>query len=253
MTAAAVTRSTGERQAGRLAWARLRILGARSARAAARRSRRRWAAVGAGRDTNHLDALQDTTARGSPRHDDGSLLAHPRAEAPDLAGTFGPVGPPHSAALLPCRRALTYDASMADRPRTLLQGGRAKAFRPMPSGARREALEAGLAAYGRGDCFLAHELLEPAWMGAHDHAERELLQGLIKLSAAFVHAARGNPLGVEKNLRGAAARIAAGASAGPELAIDVPPLLTAVNHRLAAGIRASDGPIPIGRTGSGAA
>ena len=136
---------------------------------------------------------------------------------------------------------------MADEPRTLTQGGREKAFRPMPAAARRQALEDGLAAYGRGDCFLAHELLEPAWMGAHDLAVRELLQGLIKLSAAFVHAARGNPLGVEKNLRGAAARIAAGASAGPELAIDVPHLLAAVNRRLAGGIHVSDPPIEIGR------
>ncbi|HET9853083.1 MAG TPA: DUF309 domain-containing protein [Candidatus Limnocylindrales bacterium] len=142
---------------------------------------------------------------------------------------------------------------MADKPQTLTQGGRAKAFRPLPAATRREALEAGLAAYARGDCFLAHELLEPAWMGAHDLAERELLQGLIKLSAAFVHAARGNPLGVEKNLRGAAARIAAGADAGPELGIEVPPLLAEVKRRLAQAIRVSDGPIPIGRTGRSAA
>jgi predicted metal-dependent hydrolase len=142
---------------------------------------------------------------------------------------------------------------MADEPRTLTQGGREKAFRPIPAAARRQALEDGLAAYGRGDCFLAHELLEPAWMGARDLAERELLQGLIKLSAAFVHAARGNPLGVEKNLRGAAARIAAGASAGLALGIDVPPLLTAVNRRLAGAIDVSDPPIAIERIGSGPA
>jgi predicted metal-dependent hydrolase len=45
-------------------------------------------------------------------------------------------------------------------------------------------------------------------MGTADPAERELVQGLIKLAAAFVHAARGNPLGMDKNLRGAQARLA---------------------------------------------
>ena len=40
-------------------------------------------------------------------------------------------------------------------------------------------------------------------MGTADAAERELVQGLIKLAAGFVHAARGNPLGVAKNLAGA--------------------------------------------------
>jgi hypothetical protein len=86
---------------------------------------------------------------------------------------------------------------------TVLQGGRAKAYRPLPVAARADAVRAGLAAYGRGDVFLAHELLEPAWMGTADIAERELVQGLIKLAAGFVHAARGNPTGVTKNLVGA--------------------------------------------------
>ena len=96
----------------------------------------------------------------------------------------------------------------APRPGTVLQGGRAKAYRPLPMEARAEAARSGLAAYERGDFFEAHELLEPAWMGSADPAERELVQGLIKLAAAFVHAARGNPLGIDKNLRGAKARLA---------------------------------------------
>ncbi|HYL40435.1 MAG TPA: DUF309 domain-containing protein, partial [Candidatus Binatus sp.] len=73
----------------------------------------------------------------------------------------------------------------APRPGTILQRGRAKAYRPLPPERRREILEAGLAAYGHGDFFLAHELLEPGWMGASDPAERDLYQGLIKLAAAF--------------------------------------------------------------------
>ena len=74
-----------------------------------------------------------------------------------------------------------------------------------PAREREAAFAAGLAAYDRGDFFLTHELLEPAWMGTDDLAERELYQGLIKLAAAFVHGVRGNPLGIAKNLEGARA------------------------------------------------
>lgn len=91
----------------------------------------------------------------------------------------------------------------APRPGTVLQSGRAKAYRPLPVEARAEAVREGLEAFRRGDAFLAHELLEPAWMGTADTAERELLQGLIKLAAGYVHAARENALGVTKNLTGA--------------------------------------------------
>jgi hypothetical protein len=122
----------------------------------------------------------------------------------------------------------------AARPATILQGGRAKAYRPLPREERHAALEAGLAAYGRGDFFDAHELLEPAWMGTDDLGERELLQGLIKLAAAYVHAVRGNQAGVAKNLRGALARLEAGAVAGPAAAIDAPALIGDVRARLEA-------------------
>ena len=101
----------------------------------------------------------------------------------------------------------------------------------------RAALEAGLAAYGRGDYFLAHELLEPAWMGTADIATRELLQGVIKLAAAYVHQARGNPAGLAKNLRGALARIEAGVDAGPALGIDAAALRRDVANRLAVAER----------------
>jgi predicted metal-dependent hydrolase len=116
---------------------------------------------------------------------------------------------------------------------TIEQGGRPKAYRPMPEPERRAALAAGLDAYDRGDFFLAHELLEPAWMGGEDLAERELLQGLIKLAAAFVHDARGNPGGVAKNLRGALARIEAGTSAGARLGIDADALAAVIRRRVA--------------------
>ena len=127
---------------------------------------------------------------------------------------------------------------------TILQGGRAKAYRPMPAVARRRAFEAGLAAYANDDFFEAHELLEPAWMGTRDLAERELLQGLIKLAAAFVHGARSNPTGIEKNLRGARDRLAGGIKAGPSLGVDVGTLSSAIDAWLAAP---SDPAIPIPR------
>jgi hypothetical protein len=125
---------------------------------------------------------------------------------------------------------------------TILQGGRAKAYRQLPDAARLAALRAGLSAYRRGDFFEAHELLEPAWMGASDPAERDYHQGLIKLAAAYVHAVRGNPLGVRKNLVGARARLASSADAGgpalvrsarPELDLDLTALIATIDDRLA--------------------
>jgi predicted metal-dependent hydrolase len=73
---------------------------------------------------------------------------------------------------------------------------------------RKAAIAAGLAAYRAGDFFEAHELWEPAWMGTDVAADRSLLQGLIKLAAAYVHDARGNPAGIARNLEGARSRLA---------------------------------------------
>jgi hypothetical protein len=121
------------------------------------------------------------------------------------------------------------------RPGTILQGGRAKAYRPIPAAARRRAFDEGIAAYDRGDFFEAHELLEPAWMGTADAAERDLLQGLIKLAAAFVHGVRGNPPGIAKNLTGARERLAAaiGSPAAAASGIEVATLVAAIDDRLA--------------------
>jgi predicted metal-dependent hydrolase len=118
--------------------------------------------------------------------------------------------------------------------RFVLQGDRRKAFRPLSPEQRRQALDDGLAAYDRGDFFEAHELLEPAWMGTDDLGERAFLQGLIKLAAAFVHAARGNPLGVAKNLAGARDRLRTeGAAEAAALArVDVALLLDRIEARL---------------------
>ena len=117
--------------------------------------------------------------------------------------------------------------------------GRAKAYRPLPEPVRTAALAAGLAAYDRGDYFAAHEHLEPAWMGTDDPVERAWLQGLIKLAAAYVHAVRGNPAGIAKNLVGARARLAEAVSRVAEvpipdgLSLDLGVLIDAIDLRLA--------------------
>jgi predicted metal-dependent hydrolase len=113
------------------------------------------------------------------------------------------------------------------------QGDRDKAYRPLPEPVRREAFEAGLAAYARGDYFEAHEALEPAWMGTDDLAERALHQGLIKVAAGYVHALRGNPTGIVKNLGGARRHLALAGSAASAWGVDVAALVADLDARLA--------------------
>jgi predicted metal-dependent hydrolase len=123
------------------------------------------------------------------------------------------------------------------------EDGRAKIYRPLPDEARIAAVAAGLEAYAAGDFFEAHELLEPAWMGAADLAERNLIQGLIKLAAADVHAARGNPAGIRRNLEGARDRLRSGARGSiTGVDLDVDALLLAIGSRLAGS---TDLPTPV--------
>jgi uncharacterized protein len=111
--------------------------------------------------------------------------------------------------------------------------GRAKAYRPLPAEQRIAAVKAGLEAYRAGDFFEAHELMEPAWMGTADLAERALIQGLIKVAAADVHAVRGNPAGVRRNLEGARDRLASGMGGQiTGIDVDVAALLAAIDDRL---------------------
>jgi predicted metal-dependent hydrolase len=130
------------------------------------------------------------------------------------------------------------------RPGRIRQGDRVKAFRPLPAEQRRAALEAGLAAYRRGDFFAAHEALEPAWMGSDDLVERALHQGLIKVAAAGVHSVRGNAAGVTKNLAGARRHLQLAGPAGHALGVDVPALIAAIDGRLADPSTATTGPAP---------
>jgi hypothetical protein len=119
-----------------------------------------------------------------------------------------------------------------------MQGDRAKAYRPIPPESRRLALEGGVSAYERGDFFEAHELMEPAWMATSNLAERALYQGLIKLAAGYVHAVRGNPIGMTRNLRGARIHLENSLRLDPEISravnIDLEPLLAGIDRRLAA-------------------
>lgn len=123
---------------------------------------------------------------------------------------------------------------MTERQVIVGDDGRAKAYRPLPEDERIAAVTAGLEAYAAGDFFEAHELMEPAWMGTADLAERNLIQGLIKVAAADVHAARGNPAGIRRNLEGARDRLRSGAGgAVTGVSLDVVALLAAIEARLA--------------------
>ena len=157
-----------------------------------------------------------------------------------MSETAGNSGPAHAAGHRTDRPAAARagdppgrDPPGGDPPSRVIERGRSKAYRPLPAAARRAALAAGLAAYERGDFFAAHELLEPAWMGSNDPAERALTSGLIKLAAGFVHAVRGNPAGIATNLRGARVRLAAAVEAeGPDAGLDLPRLIEAIDDRL---------------------
>jgi predicted metal-dependent hydrolase len=123
---------------------------------------------------------------------------------------------------------------MTDRQVIVGDDGRAKVYRPLPEDQRIAAVTAGLEAYAAGDFFEAHELMEPAWMGTADLAERNLIQGLIKVAAADVHAVRRNPAGIRRNLEGARDRLRSGAGASVSgVTLDVAALLSAIDARLA--------------------
>lgn len=112
--------------------------------------------------------------------------------------------------------------------------GRAKVYRPLPDDQRIAAVRAGLEAYAAGDFFEAHERMEPAWMGTADLAERNLIQGLIKVAAADVHAIRGNPAGIRRNLEGARDRLLSGMGGSISgVDLDVEALVSAIDSRLA--------------------
>jgi hypothetical protein len=143
-------------------------------------------------------------------------------------------------------------------PDRVEQGGRLKAYRPLPADARRAALVEAIDAYEHGDFFEAHELLEPAWMGTDDAAERELYQGLIKLAAAYVQAARGNAKGWRQSLENARRRLSAVSAAssgrpdkGDVTGLDVSELVEEVDRALDTGPAAPRPRIPSLRAQTG--
>jgi hypothetical protein len=138
---------------------------------------------------------------------------------------------------------------MTDRSVVIGRDGRAKAYRPLPDDRRAEAVTAGVQAYVAGDFFEAHELWEPAWMGTNVVADRALLQGLIKLAAAYVHGVRGNPAGIIRNLEGARARLVESGEEPREPGadgsipwLDIPALTAAIDLRLDDLAAHPDGP-----------
>ena len=134
---------------------------------------------------------------------------------------------------------------MRERSVVIGRDGRAKAYRPLPEAERAAALAAGLVAYERGDFFEAHEELEPAWMGTDDPAERALLQGLIKVAAAYVHDVRGNPTGIARNLGGARDLLVEARTTGPVVnvaGVDLDGLIDEIDQRLADLSAHPDGP-----------
>jgi len=131
--------------------------------------------------------------------------------------------------VVPAAEVAEPGVTAAPADRIIDPRGRAKTYRPLAPADRDAALARGLAAYARGDFYLAHEELEPAWMAAEGTGDRERLAGLIKLAAAFVHAARGNPDGVVTNLRGSRERLARAAAADADGGLDLVALLAAID------------------------
>ena len=73
-------------------------------------------------------------------------------------------------------------------------------------------------------------------MGTSDLAERALYQGLIKLAAGYVHAVRGNPIGLVRNLQGAKRYLESSLELdpawGPRVGIDLGNLMNEVDVRI---------------------
>ena len=80
---------------------------------------------------------------------------------------------------------------------TVLQGGRRKAYRPLPDAERAAALRAGIEAYERGDFFEAHEVWEEVWT-EYQGPSRKFYQGLIQVAVALHHFGNGNLRGATK-------------------------------------------------------
>ena len=135
---------------------------------------------------------------------------------------------------------------MTERSVVVGRDGRAKAYRPLPEAQRAAALAAGPGVLRAGR-LLRGARGAGAGLDGHspDLAERALLQGLIKVAAAYVHDVRGNPPGITRNLEGARALLVDARSTGPAgnpAGIDVDALIAAIDLRLADLADHPDGP-----------
>jgi hypothetical protein len=90
----------------------------------------------------------------------------------------------------------------------------------------RDTLERGRALFDAGAFFEAHEAWEEGWRGASG-AERQLLQGLVQVAAAFHRLSRGSRQGALALLGRSLSRLRAGAGAFAD-ELDLPSLLTAL-------------------------
>jgi uncharacterized protein len=70
-----------------------------------------------------------------------------------------------------------------------------------------EKFERGVSDFNAGRFFEAHEIWEELWLAAAE-PEKTFLQGLIQLTAAFHHHARGNARGMQSLLAAGLAKLA---------------------------------------------
>jgi Domain of unknown function (DUF309) len=115
--------------------------------------------------------------------------------------------------------ALAADRSEGARPAELSE--RAARARELLEGCPLETVDAGLETALRRAALLfdghfyfeVHELLEPYWLCAGGR-EREMLQGLIQISAGFHHLDSGNAAGARALLREGAGKLLGGGAIG---------------------------------------
>jgi predicted metal-dependent hydrolase len=82
------------------------------------------------------------------------------------------------------------------------------------SGALRDLFQRGAAEFDSGHFFAAHELWEQLWKASAE-PQRSVLQGLIQLAAAALHAQRGNAHGARLLCEKAKGRLSAARTALP--------------------------------------
>ena len=114
----------------------------------------------------------------------------------------------------------------------------------MQNSAEADLIRQGIELFNQGEFFACHEVLEQAWLGAHDE-RKFFIQGLIQIAVAFYHLRRGNTVGAERLLSAGVGKLQSNAAAqvwieSAALLTEVAPVLRA----LQAGTAACDAPHP---------